>query len=94
MDLLHCRDTGSTTLRVRDLGVDGKNGKGPGKLSDQGSAEAHGETAATRDRQDLVLPITGGIDEGGRDCSDSDLNPPEAEYSRAIYCNAADSGPV
>ena len=42
----------------------------------------------------MVLPITGGSDEGGGDRSDSDLNPPGAEYGRAIYCDAADSGPV
>ena len=36
----------------------------------------------------MVIPITGGSDEGGRDRSDSDLNPPEAEYGRTIYCNA------
>ena len=38
----------------------------------------------------MVLPVTGGSDEGGRDHSDSDLNPSEAEYGRAIYCNASD----
>ena len=76
------------------MGVDGKNGKSSGHLSGQGSAEAHGETAEMMDRRDVVLPITGGRDEGGRDCLDLDLNPPEAEYGRVIYCDAADSGPV
>ena len=42
----------------------------------------------------VVLPVTGGCDEGGGDLSDSDLDPPEAEHGRAIYCDAADSGPV
>ena len=64
------------------MGVDGKNGKDPGHLSGQGSAEAHGDTAAMRDRWDVVLPITGRIDEGGRDRSDSDLNTPEEGVPR------------
>ena len=79
---------------MRDLGVDGKNGKGPGRLSGQGSAEAHGETGLTQEEWGVVLPVTGGSDEGGGDRSDLDLNPLKAEYSRAIYCDAADSGPV
>ena len=47
-----------------------------------------------RGRWGVVLPVTGGSDEGGRDCSELDLNPSEAEYGRAIYCDAADSEPV
>ena len=47
-----------------------------------------------RERRNLVLPFSDRSDEGGRDRSDSDVNPPEAEYVRAIYCDAADSGPV
>ena len=47
-----------------------------------------------RERQGLILPVVGWSDEGGRDRLDSDVNPPEAEYGCAIYCDAADSGPV
>ena len=47
-----------------------------------------------RERRDLVLPVIGGSNEGGRDFLDSDVNPPETEYSRAVYCDAPDSGPV
>ena len=57
-------------------------------------AEAHRETATKRDRLDLVLPFTGGRNEGGRDCLDSDVIPLEAEYVRAIYCDADASVPV
>ena len=60
----------------------------------QGSAEAHGDTASTQERWGVLLPVIGGIDEGGVDRLDSDLNPSEVEYGRAIYCDAADSGPV
>ena len=42
----------------------------------------------------MVLPVPGGGDEGGGDRADSDTGPPEAEHGRAIYCDAADSGPV
>ena len=42
----------------------------------------------------VVLPVPYGGDEGGGDCADSDINPPEEEHSRAIYCDAADSVPV
>ena len=76
------------------MGIDGEDGKGPGHFPGQGRAEAHGETAAAWDRQYVVLPFTDGSDEGGRDRLDSDVYPPEAEYGRAIYCDAADSGPV
>ena len=76
------------------MGTDGEDGKGPGQFSVQGRTEAHGEAAAARERRDLVLPFAGESYEGGRDRSDSDVNPPEAEYGRAIYCDAADSGPV
>ena len=42
----------------------------------------------------MVLLVPGGGDEGGRDCADSDINPSEAEHSRAIYCDTDNSGPV
>ena len=42
----------------------------------------------------MVLPVPGGGDEGGGDHADLDIDPLEAEQGRAIYCDAADSGPV
>ena len=42
----------------------------------------------------MVLPAGGESNEGDRVCCDSDVNPPEAEYSRTIYCDTADSGPM
>ena len=59
--------------------------------------EDHGEAAAAREGRegwDLVLPFVGRSNEGGRDRLDTDVNPPEAEYGRSIYCDAADSRPV
>ena len=79
------------------MGSDEENGKGPGQFSVQGRAEAHGEEAAVREGRegrDLVLPFVGGSDEGGRGRPDTYVNPPEAEYGCAIYCDAYDSEPV
>ena len=42
----------------------------------------------------MVLPVPGGGDEGGGDGADPGVDPSEAEHGRAIYCNAADSGPL
>ena len=75
------------------MGSDEEDGKIPGQFSVQGRAEAHGEATAARegwDGRDLVTPFIGGSNEGGRDFPDRDINPSEAEYGRAIYCNAAD----
>ena len=93
-DILHRHDIGCFALWVRNMGTASEDGKVPGHFSVQGRAEDHVEAAASWEGQELVLPFVGGSDEGGRDCSDTDVNPPEAEYGRAIYCDAADSGPV
>ena len=42
----------------------------------------------------MVLPVPGGGDGGGGDCADLDVDTSEAEHGRAIYCDAADSGPM
>ena len=76
------------------MGSDSKDGEVPGQFSVQVRAEDHGEADAAREGQYLVLPFVGGSNEGDRDSSDTDVNPPEAEYGRAIYCDADDSGPV
>ena len=73
---------------------DEKYGVGPGRLLGQGSKNVNGETTSPREGWVVVLPVPGGGDEGGGDRADSDINPPEAEHGCAIYCNAADSGPV
>ena len=77
-----------------DMGADGEDGEGPVQFSVHGCAEDHGEATAARERRELVLPIVGESNEGDRDGLDTDINPPEAEYGHAIYCNAADSGPM
>ena len=76
------------------MDIDGKDVKDPGQFSVQVCVKAHGKAATAWERRDMVLPFAGGSEEGGRDRLDLDVNPPEAEYGHAIYCNAADSGPV
>ena len=76
------------------MGSDEKDGVGPGRLSGQGSKNDNGETALPREGWGLVLPVTGGGDEGGGDRAELDIDPPEAEHGCEIYCDAADSGPV
>ena len=74
------------------MGSDEKDRVSPGRLSGQGSNNVNGETASPREGWSVVLPVPGGGDEGGGDHADSDIDPPEAEHGRAIYCDAADSG--
>ena len=92
--VLHCSKPGSLALWVRDVGVNGAYGEGPGQFSVQGRKEDHGETAVATEGRELDIPAVGGSNEGYGNGGEKDINSPEAEYGRAIYCNAADSGPV
>ena len=76
------------------MGSDKKCGGVPGRLSGQGSKNVNGETASPLEGWAVFLPVPGGGNEGGGNCADSDIDPPEAEHVRAIYFDAADSGPV
>ena len=76
------------------MGSDEKDEVGPGRLPGQGSKNVNGETASLREGWAVVLPVPGRGDEGGGDRADSDIDPPEVEYGRAIYYDAADSGTV
>ena len=71
-----------------------KYGVGPGRLSGQGCKKVNGETASPWEVWAVVLPVPGGGNEEGGYCVDSDIDPPETENGRAIYCDAADYGPV
>ena len=42
----------------------------------------------------MVVPIIGGSNGGSRLRGDQDIRHEEAEYGRAVYCNATDSGPL
>ena len=75
--VLHCRATGCFALWVGDVGVDGKDGEGPGQFSFQGREKDHGEAATAREVRELVLPTVGGSNEGDRDGLYTDINSPE-----------------
>ena len=47
-----------------------------------------------KEGRELDIPTDGGNNEVDGNGGDTDLNSPEAEYGRAIHCNAADSGPM
>ena len=76
------------------MGSDKKYGVGPGRLSMQGCKKVNGEATSPWEGWEVVLLVPGEDDEGGGDRTDPDINPPEAEHGRAIYCDADDSGPV
>ena len=88
--VLHRRDRCCFALWVRDVGADGEDGEGPGQFSVQCHKEYHREAAAAREGRELVLPFVGSRNEVYRNGSDMDINPPEAEYGRAIHCGTAD----
>ena len=93
-EFLHCRDTAGPPLRGGDVGSYEEDGVGPGRLSGQSCKKINGETASPWEGWVVVLPVPGRGNEGGGDRADLDIDPPEAENGRAIYCDAADSGPV
>ena len=76
------------------MGPDKEDGVSPGRLPGQGCKAANRAETLTREGWAVVLPIPGGIPEGGGHSEDQDVNPSETEYGRAIYCNTTDSGPV
>ena len=92
--VLHYSNSGGLALWGRDVGLNAADGEGPGRFPVQGWKEDHGETTVAKEVQDLDIPATGGDNERGGNGGDTDFNSPEAEYGRAIYCNAANSRPM
>ena len=92
--VLHRSDSGLLSLWVGDVGINVADGEGPGQFPVQGREEDHGETAAAKGGQELKIPAFGGNNEGDGNGGYKDLNSMEAEYSRAIHCNAANYGPM
>ena len=76
------------------MGSNEKNGVSPGSLPGQGCKAANRLVTLKREGWEVVLPIPGGSTEGGGRREDQDIDPLEAEYGRAIYCDANDYGPV
>ena len=71
---------------------DAEYGVSPGRLPGQGCKVPNRESALPWEGWAVVLPIPGGSNEGGGGRADQDVDPSEAEYGRAIYCDATDSG--
>ena len=76
------------------MGSDEENGISPGRLPGQGCKAANRSATSTREVWAVVIPIPGGSTGGGGRREDQDVDPSEAEYGRALYCDATDSGPV
>ena len=47
-----------------------------------------------KEGRELGIPAVGGNNEGYGNGGDKDINSPEAEYGRTIYCDAANSRPT
>ena len=92
--VLHRSDSGCLALWVGDVGINAADGEGPGQFPVQDREEDHGETTAAKEGRELDIPAEGGNNKGYRNGGDTDLNSPEAEYRRAIHCDAVDSGPM
>ena len=76
------------------MGPDAEDGVSPGRLPGQGCKAPNREATSPWEGLAVVLPITGGSNEGGGGHADQDVDPLEEEYSRTIYCNATNSGPM
>ena len=74
------------------MGPDTQDGAGPGQLPEKGCATAHQEAA--EEGGEMVILSDGGSEGGCGLQRDWGLHHKEAEYGRAIYCNAANSGPL
>ena len=92
--LIQSGSAGGVGFRGRDVGPDPPSGEGPGQISTQGQAVDHRETAEAAGGGELGLPSAGDGNVGSRLIGDWGLRHKEAEYGRAIYCNATDSEPL
>ena len=93
-EFLYCRDTAGPPLWGGNVGSGEENKISPGRLPGQGCKAANRAATSTMEGWAVVLPSPGGSTDGGGRREDQDVDPSEAEYCRAIYCNATDSGPV
>ena len=93
-DVLYSSILDGPPLWGGDLGTNPEEGEGPGQFSVQGGKEDHWEATAAKDRRELGIPTSGRGKEGSRNGGDTDIHHTEAEYGRAIYCDATYSGPI
>ena len=76
------------------LGFSLRGWRKPWTVSVQGFEEDHWEATTWKERRELGIPTAGRGTEGSGNGGDTDIHDTEAEYGRAIYCNATDSGPM
>ena len=73
-DVLQSGGTTGATVRGRDVGADTTKREGAGQVHAWGRAKDHGETAAERVGWEMVLPLSGGVHEGGGVYGDQEVN--------------------
>ena len=86
--------TFSVAVLYRDMGLVPPDGEGNEQLSAQGCATAHREADEEAGISKMGLYSVLGGNGGSGFLGDRGLCHEEAEYLRAIYCYATDSGPV
>ena len=85
---------GGVAFWGRDVVPEPPYGAGPEKLLAQGHAKDHWEAVKATGGGELRLYSDGGRNGGIVLQGYRGLHYEEAEYSRAIYCDATDSGPL
>ena len=85
-------DSGGVVVWSGDVGTDPQDEAGLEYFSNQGLATAHWEASEETGGWELGIPLIGGGNGGSRLRGDWDILQEEAEYSRALYCNATDYG--
>ena len=76
------------------MGTHSEDGEGPGHISVQGREGGHWESSVAEERREMGLPACDGGTGGSGARGDTEVNNTEAEHGCAIYCDAADSGPM
>ena len=92
--LLYSGSPGGPHLWGGDLGLHPEDGEGPGQFSFQGREDDHWKETSEKEIRELGIPTAGGGKEGSGNGGDTDIHNTEAEYGRAIYCDATDYGPM
>ena len=76
------------------MGTHPRDGAGPGYIPAQGCATDHREATKETWGQELGVPAIGRGNRGSGIREDQKVCHEEAEYGRAVYCDATNSGPL
>ena len=77
-----------------DVGGYPSYGTGPGGVPRPGGVATDEADTTAEVGWEMGLNLVGGGKRGGRDRANGNLYSEKAEYGRAVYCDADDSGPV